>query len=190
MTARETESGNKGYEIPSGFTSVQDGFLKADHVFGEGKRLWLFQVPKDIKLQDLDGMKVSFKKKGVRLREKSYEVSKNESYPDVANLNLLVSDEDGQPVLMPANFSGVVTMNWTPEPPEVVLEDSRRDDHASGGECARQRFFPFGSGEIVTLSKSPKKKSKKKKHCTKEEVQEDDPQLRKKSKKKKSPKGE
>lgn len=160
---------NKKYEVPAAFSSASDGVaLPAEELAAEEHRVWLIQAPTDISISNLDGVKISLKGSNhavVQIGENSYDFSKREDLKESQQLSIAVQEEAGQQIMLAANaFAGVATLTKKaacPEKLEVASPSKRSRLDYSAHEAARQRFVPFGSGDVVTTGKRPKEKTEK-----------------------------
>ncbi|CAN7947741.1 unnamed protein product [Ixodes pacificus] len=76
----------------------------------------------------------------------------------------MLSNEDGHNILVPCCLAGSAVLTKKVELPEGFTPKvftSRQESHGSvGHHSARQRFTPFGSGQVVSRSKRHKHKDK------------------------------
>ncbi|XP_077547339.1 uncharacterized protein LOC144159622 [Haemaphysalis longicornis] len=160
---------NKKYEVPAAFSAASDGVaLPAEELAAEEHRLWLIQTPSDVTLSNLDGVKISLRGSNeavVQIGENSYEFTKKEGLKESQQLSVAVQEEAGEQVMLaPSSFAGMATLTKKaacPERLEVVSPSKRSRLDYSAHEAARQRFVPFGSGNVVTTGKRPKEKPEK-----------------------------
>ncbi|KAM7295587.1 uncharacterized protein ISCGN_025084 [Ixodes scapularis] len=158
----------KSYKVPSGFSSVKENPLSLENVGAEEKRIWLFQTPNEVNIADLNGLEISLRnsdEKVVRIGNNSYTFSRTAETEYTKTLSVaMLSNEDGQNILVPCCLAGSAVLTKKVELPEGFTPKvftSRQESHGNVvHRSAHQRFTPFGSGPVVTRSKRHKHKDK------------------------------
>uniref|UniRef100_A0A0K8R9U6 Uncharacterized protein n=1 Tax=Ixodes ricinus TaxID=34613 RepID=A0A0K8R9U6_IXORI len=158
----------KSYKVPSGFSSVKENPLSLDNVGTEEKRIWLFQTPNEVNIADLNGLEIFLRnsdEKVVRIGDNSYTFTRTAETEYTKSLSVaMLSNEDGQNILVPCCLAGSAVLTKKVELPEGFTPKvftSRQESHGSAvHHSAHQRFTPFGSGQVVTRSKRHKHKDK------------------------------
>ncbi|XP_050030957.1 uncharacterized protein [Dermacentor andersoni] len=165
----------KRYQVPTGFSATTDSVaLPAEEISEDEHRLWLIQTPNDVKISDLDGVKISLRGGNhtvLQIGENSYEFTRNEHRGDTQRLSVLVQEETGEQLTLASGvFSGMATLTKKvvcPDKPQAASPSKQPRLDYSAHETARQRFMPFGSDNVVTISKRHKDKVEKVKKCKK-----------------------
>ncbi|XP_037529919.1 uncharacterized protein LOC119407129 [Rhipicephalus sanguineus] len=159
----------KKYEVPSGFSATTDNVaLPAEEISSDEHRVWLIQTPTDINISNLDGVKISLRggeHTEVQIGDNSYEFTRKEHHSDTQRMSVLLQDEGHEQLTLASGiFSGTATLTkkaLCPEKPQPTSPSKRPRLDYSAHEIARQRFVPFGSDDVVTLSKRHKDKAEK-----------------------------
>uniref|UniRef100_A0A224Y6P7 Protein containing RNA polI A34 domain n=1 Tax=Rhipicephalus zambeziensis TaxID=60191 RepID=A0A224Y6P7_9ACAR len=159
----------KKYEVPSGFTATTDNVaLPVEEISSDEHRLWLIRTPTDVNISNLDGMKISLKggeHAEVQIGDIGYEFTRKEHHNDTQRLSVLLQEEGGEQLTLASGvFCGMATLTkkaLCPEIPQAASPSKRPRLDYSAHESARQRFVPFGSDDVVTLSKRHKDKAEK-----------------------------
>ncbi|CAN8000987.1 unnamed protein product, partial [Ixodes hexagonus] len=142
------------YEVPSGFCPVKENPLSLDNVATDEKRIWLFQMPNEVNVADLDGLEIPLRgsdENVVRIAGNSYTLVKTAETEYTKGLSMAaLSKEDGHNFLVPCCLAGSAVLTKKAELPEGFTPKvftSQQESHANAAHrSARQRFTPFGSG--------------------------------------------
>uniref|UniRef100_A0A131XMZ5 Uncharacterized protein n=1 Tax=Hyalomma excavatum TaxID=257692 RepID=A0A131XMZ5_9ACAR len=165
----------KKYQVPDGFSAATENIaLPSEEISTDEHRLWLIQTPTDVNISNLDGVKISLRGGDhavVEIGENSYEFSRKENHKDTQRLSVLLQEEEGEQLTLASGFfAGMATLTKKvvcPEKPQDASPSKRPRLDYSAHETARQRFVPFGSDDVVTLSKRHKDKTEKTKKSKK-----------------------
>lgn len=160
---------DKRYQVPTGFSATTEGVaLPAEEISADEHRLWLIQTPNDVNISNLDGVKISLRGGDhavLQIGENSYEFTRKEHQRDTQQLSVLLQEEAGEQLMLASGvFSGMATLTKKavcPDKPQAASPSKRPRLDYSAHETARQRFMPFGSDNVVTVSKRHKDKVEK-----------------------------
>ncbi|XP_077495553.1 uncharacterized protein LOC144106580 [Amblyomma americanum] len=159
----------KKYQVPDGFCAVTNGVaLPAEEVSADEHRVWLIQTPNDVNISNLDGVKISLRggdRTSVQIGEDTYEFLKRENHSETQKLSISVQDETSEQItLVGGTFAGMATlmkeMTCLKDLPAPSSPKKLQLDY-SAHESARQRFVPFGSEDVMTMSKKHKDRTDK-----------------------------
>uniref|UniRef100_A0A6G5ADT9 Uncharacterized protein n=1 Tax=Rhipicephalus microplus TaxID=6941 RepID=A0A6G5ADT9_RHIMP len=159
----------KKYEVPSSFSATTGNVaLPVEEISSDEHRLWLIRTPTDVNISNLDGVKISLRggeQTEVQIGDIGYEFTRKEYHSDTQHLSVLLKEEEGEQLTLASGiFCGMATLTkkaLCPEIPKTESSSKRPRLDYSAHETARQRFVPFGSDDVVTLSKRHKDKAEK-----------------------------